>query len=374
MTAVGGQQGNGQATLTEQQSRGELVINPVDGASLSDLPRLEPRGIRRSAGEPHSTPPQVNLGGIVADLLEQDQAIQAIVEAASTGSDEVLGVVSVNLDHVHHFAGSQPFQARENKSRLTTPPLAQHLRWLSLLDGAPLVRQASRLTGRRWPRLAGSDLIEPILDVAEVNGLSIGFLGGSPSAHAALAPVISKRWPNLHVAGYWAPDRAELAAPAASQALTEQIAGAEVTILIVCLGKPRQEEWIAEHGYASGAKVCLAFGAVVDFLAGRISRAPQWMANHGFEWAWRLLREPRRLGRRYLLQGPKSYLVVQRNSKVLYPSTVFNARAEPMGIDLRPVENSGSGRKRKCMRPYCHADSARNIEALGESLPGQLAD
>jgi exopolysaccharide biosynthesis WecB/TagA/CpsF family protein len=116
--------------------------------------------------------------------------------------------------------------------------------------------------------------------------------------------------------------------------MTEQIAGAEVTILIVCLGKPRQEEWIAEHGYASGAKVCLAFGAVVDFLAGRISRAPQWMANHGLEWAWRLLREPRRLSRRYLIQGPKAYLAVQRNSEVLYTSTVFNAQAEPMGMDL----------------------------------------
>jgi N-acetylglucosaminyldiphosphoundecaprenol N-acetyl-beta-D-mannosaminyltransferase len=299
------------------------MINPVDGASRSNLPRLEPRGIRRSADEPHSTPPQVNLGGIVADLLEQDQAIQAIVEAASTGSDEVLGVVSVNLDHIHHFAGSQHFQARENESRLTTPPLAQHLRWLHLLDGAPLVRQASRLTGRKWPRLAGSDLIEPILDVAEANGLSIGFLGGLSSAHAALAPVISKRWPNLSVTGYWAPERAELADTAAAQALTEQIAGAEVTILIVCLGKPRQEEWIAEYGYASGAKVCLAFGAVVDFLAGRISRAPQWMAIHGFEWAWRLVREPRRLARRYVIQGPPAYMALQRNSAVISGSTVF---------------------------------------------------
>jgi N-acetylglucosaminyldiphosphoundecaprenol N-acetyl-beta-D-mannosaminyltransferase len=90
-----------------------------------------------------------------------------------------------------------------------------------------------------------------------------------------------------------------------------------VTILVVCLGKPRQEEWIAEHGYASGAKVCLAFGAAVDFLAGRVSRAPQWMANYGFEWAWGLVREPRRLDRRYLLQGPKAYLAVHCVAEIL---------------------------------------------------------
>jgi exopolysaccharide biosynthesis WecB/TagA/CpsF family protein len=254
-----------------------------------------------------------------------------IIEAARIGSDEVLGVVSVNLDHVHHFAGSQHFQAGQGTSRFSRPSV-QHLRWLNLLDGAPLVRRASQLTGREWPRLAGSDLIEPILDLAESNALSVGFLGGSSSTHAALAPVMSKRWPNLRVGGYWAPDRAELADGAAAQALTEEIAGAGVTILIVCLGKPRQEEWIAEHGYASGAKVCLAFGAVVDFLAGRVSRAPEWMANHGFEWAWRLLREPRRLGRRYLLQGPKAYMMVHRNSKVFHTPTDFNDPFKSMGV------------------------------------------
>jgi exopolysaccharide biosynthesis WecB/TagA/CpsF family protein len=251
---------------------------------------------------------RISLAGIVTDLLERDQAVEVIIDAARSQSDEVLGVVSANLDHVHHFARNQRLQVSREAGTPGT------VRWLNLLDGAPLVWRARRLTGRQWPRLAGSDLIEPILDAAEFNSLSIGFLGGSAATHADLATVMSRRWPNLHVAGYWAPERADLTAAPASKTLRSQIAQAQVTILIVCLGKPRQEEWIAEHGYASGAKVCLGFGAVADFLAGRIPRAPRWMANHGLEWAWRLLREPRRLARRYLIQGPPAYWSLQRNS------------------------------------------------------------
>jgi len=260
-------------------------------------------------------PPQINLAGIVTDLLEQDQAIKVIIDAACGRSDEVLGVVSVNLDHIHHFAKIQHLQPRQSSSLYT--PVAEHLRWLNLIDGAPLARRASQVTGRRWPRLAGSDLIEPIFDAAEAKGLSVGFVGGSAKAHTELAPIMSKRWRNLRVVGFWAPDRTELTDPATARILTSEIAQADVDILVVCLGKPRQENWIADHGYASGAKVCLAFGAVVDFLAEGIPRAPRWIADNGLEWAWRLLREPRRLARRYLIQGPPAYLALQRDSHVI---------------------------------------------------------
>ena len=297
-----------------------------------------------------------------------------IIDAARGGSDEVLGVVSINLDHVHHFAGKQHLEKDQRPSDCNTPA-AQDVRWLNLLDGAPLVRRASQLTGHRWPRLAGSDLIEPVLDAAEVSRLSVGFLGGSSQTHAALASVMLKRWPNLRVAGYWAPKRADLTDTAASKALTEEIARAEVTILFVCLGKPRQEEWIAEHGYASGARVCLAFGAAVDFLAGRVARAPRLIANHGLEWAWRLLREPRRLARRYLIQGPRAYLALQRNSKVISKPAVFHNGSESIERSLLANQEFRG--------PEGHADvcalvvtynSAKYLGPLVESLRRQLAD
>ena len=266
---------------------------------------------------------------------------------------------------------SNPVRRRAN----TAPEAPQHVRWLNLLDGAPLAKRAGQLTGRQWPRLAGSDLIEPILDAAEINGLSVGFVGGSAAIHADLATNMSKRWPNLRVGGYWAPDRADLTNLAAAEALTRKIARADVAILVVCLGKPRQEQWIADHGYASGAKVCLAFGAVVDFLAERIARAPRWIASHGLEWAWRLLREPRRLARRYLVQGPAAYLALQRNSGMI-GSTPISKHAT-VSSEYQFLAN------RRFQGPDGHADvcalvvtynSATYIDELVESLRRQLAD
>ncbi len=90
-----------------------------------------------------------------------------------------------------------------------------------------------------------------------------------------------------------------------------------MNVLVVCLGKPRQEHWIEQYGPLTGAQVLLAFGAVVDFLSGRIRRAPRWVADHGFEWAWRLGLEPRRLARRYLVRGPVEYLALRRTPTTL---------------------------------------------------------
>jgi N-acetylglucosaminyldiphosphoundecaprenol N-acetyl-beta-D-mannosaminyltransferase len=297
------------------------VIISVDQALPKKLHKTPVIGSQGNAGRLRYPALQVNLAGVVTDLLRRNDALEVIIDAARGGSDEVLGVASINLDHIHHFGNGKHFRSGRMPNQYG-PRTPQHVRWLNLLDGAPLAKRAGQLTGRQWPRLAGSDLIEPILDAAETNGLSVGFVGGSAATHADLATNISKRWPNLHVGGYWAPDRADLTNIAAAEVLTSEIARTDVAILVVCLGKPRQEQWIADHGYASGAKVCLAFGAVVDFLAERITRAPRWIASHGLEWAWRLLREPRRLARRYLVQGPSAYLALQRNSAMIQTTPI----------------------------------------------------
>lgn len=211
------------------------------------------------------------------------------------------------------------------------------MEWLTLLDGAPLVARANTLTGRRWPRLAGSDLIGPILDGAAQEGLTVGFLGGAATTHIRLREVLASTRPGLRVAGWWAPERAELADPGASLRIAAEIRRAGIDILIIGLGKPRQELWIAEYGDATGAQVLLAFGAVVDFLAGRVRRAPAWASEHGLEWAWRLALEPRRLARRYLVQGPPAYLDLRRYS------TPAVSSGPVLAVPL-PPPSAGAGR------------------------------
>lgn len=249
---------------------------------------------------------RIRIGGCPVDLMQRTDAVAAIADRWSAGLTP-LGVVSLNLDHIHHFGDGGAWQGV-----LDDHDDARSVTWLHLLDGQPLVHRAEHLTGRHWPRLAGSDLIDEVLDEAERRGARVGILGGSPETHNLLRKAFAATRPRMAVSGWWAPDRSELQDPARSRAIASEVAAAHTDVLVVGLGKPRQELWIAEHGLWTGASTLLAFGAVVDFLAGRVPRAPEWMSEHALEWAYRLAREPRRLSRRYLVQGPPAYLQLRR--------------------------------------------------------------
>lgn len=252
--------------------------------------------------------PSIDIDGTPVHIVDAEDARGIIADASERVSDRPLAVVSINLDHVHHFGGSR-LAAR----RISPAPVSEDLEWLNLVDGAPIAKQARRVTGIPCPKLSGSDLIDPVLDDAAEQGLSVGVIGGMPDVTASLRARFEKDWSRIRFAGHWTPTREELSSPNGAARIAAQMRDAGVDIVLVCLGKPRQEKWIAEHGAATGAGVLLAFGAVVDFLAGRVSRAPAWISNAGMEWAWRLMLEPKRLARRYLLEGPPAYLAVRRS-------------------------------------------------------------
>jgi exopolysaccharide biosynthesis WecB/TagA/CpsF family protein len=237
------------------------------------------------------------LGGVLVDLLRHDEVVEAVGDRLDGGPRVPLAIGSANLDHVHHFG-------RGGRSAPEIDVTGRSPEWLILLDGAPMVRRAVSLTGQSWPLLAGSDLLPMLLDTAQATGSRVGFLGGNAQMHDIVRPVLADRYPDLAVAGFWAPHRTDLADGDAAARLAESVRGARVDLLVVGLGKPRQERWIQRHAGASGARVLLAFGAATDFLAGTASRAPHWVRRARVEWLYRLSREPRRLARRYCVQGP----------------------------------------------------------------------
>jgi exopolysaccharide biosynthesis WecB/TagA/CpsF family protein len=255
------------------------------------------------------SPDRVLLGGAVVHLRSREDVLGTIhARIGGDRADRPLAVASANIDHIHHFGGRHRLSDAE-------------LDWLVLLDGVPLVRRAHALTGRRWPQLAGSDLLPDLLALADEHGARVGFLGGTPAGHTALRQALAQRMPGLKVAGAWAPTRAELADPSGAAGVADAIAIAGVDLLVVGLGKPRQELWIQRHAVATGARVLLAFGAAADFLAGTATRAPEWIRRAGGEWAYRLAREPRRLGRRYLLQGPPALWRLRTRSRAVGPGS-----------------------------------------------------
>lgn len=300
---------------------------------------------------------QVDLVGVIVDLLDLEDALDRVTERASKpvqigGIDQPpLSVVSANLDHIAQFGRlGRWYDTLDYALGLpaASGETAVHhgdgnADWLVLLDGAPLVAEATRLTGKPWPRLAGSDIIGPLLDRAEKEGLSVGFLGGSYVVQRILSRTVTRNRPHLKVSGFWAPDRKDLVNHEASLHLAESIRASHTQILVVGLGKPRQELWMAKYGPETGANVLLAFGAVVDFLAGSAQRAPQWASDNGLEWAWRLALEPRRLARRYLVDDPPSLLRLRRESHLIAskpPTPVEGAGFET--IQTHPALNAST--------------------------------
>ncbi|GAB4047206.1 WecB/TagA/CpsF family glycosyltransferase [Catellatospora paridis] len=246
---------------------------------------------------------RVVLGGTTVDLLNTDELMAAVSRAVAADLPRPLAIASANIDHIHHFSAPRDLDRS-----------ASEVEWLVLLDGVPLVRRASRLSGRAEAKLSGSDILPRVVEFAERVGATVGFLGGMPAMHERLSLALADQHPTLKVVGQWSPSRDIVDDLGASAALADEIRVAGPEILVVGLGKPRQERWIAQHGAATGARVILAFGAAADFLAGTVGRAPEWVAAMGAEWAYRLLREPRRLARRYLVQGPPAWWKLRTKS------------------------------------------------------------
>lgn len=164
-------------------------------------------------------------------------------------------------------------------------------------DGAG-VDLAARLEGTRLTaNLNGTDLFDPLCAAMAKAGLSLYLLGGRPGVAQGAAERAVATHPDLKIAGF----QSGYFAPNAETALVESINASGADIVMVALGVPDQDVWLARVGPRLTAPVTLGVGGLLDFVSGRIPRAPKWMRRSGLEWAYRLWREPRRLWRRYVL-------------------------------------------------------------------------
>jgi N-acetylglucosaminyldiphosphoundecaprenol N-acetyl-beta-D-mannosaminyltransferase len=173
---------------------------------------------------------------------------------------------------------------------------------LVLVDGQPLL-WASRLLRTGLPeKISGADLVPRLLERAGRRGLRAYFLGGAPGV-AAEAAEIARRRHGACIAGVDSPVVAR-SGEAAPEVL-DRIREARPHLLFVALGAPKQELFIDRYRSELASTVCFGIGASLDFLAGRVRRAPAWVSRAGCEWLFRLSQDPKRLARRYLLDDPR---------------------------------------------------------------------
>ncbi|WP_221585061.1 WecB/TagA/CpsF family glycosyltransferase [Microbacterium sp. G2-8] len=165
-------------------------------------------------------------------------------------------------------------------------------------DGKSVVWAGSLLGGSVPERVATTDLAEPVLRAAADADLPVYFFGGAEGVAARAAEKMVEHVPGLRIRtshGFVADDDVP--------ALLDDIRAHDTRILFVGLGDPLQERWVQAHRDEL-PPVVLTCGGLFDWLSGAHRRAPRWMMQAGLEWAWRLLIEPRRLARRYLLGNP----------------------------------------------------------------------
>lgn len=177
-------------------------------------------------------------------------------------------------------------------------------------DGYPLVwlgRWRGFLNVRR--RVYGPELMEVFCEQTMAKNYRHFFCGGAPGVAQDLAEEFADRYPGLVVAGTYCPPFRESTAQEESQMLAA-IEQARPDIVWVGLGTPKQERWMFKYRELLKAPVLVGVGAAFDFHTGRVPQAPVWMREHGLEWLFRLAQEPRRLWRRYLVNGTEFVLML----------------------------------------------------------------
>lgn len=229
--------------------------------------------------------PRGDVLGTLIDCIDADQAVELVRKWALRRESGY--VCHCNAHSVVTARHDDAFREILNEADLVTP------------DGSS-VAWLLRKTG--WPqqsRVAGPDLMWNLLDVAQRDGTAVYFFGSTTNTLDKLTTRVRARFPTLRIAGWYSPPFLA-PTPDEDRAHIALLNGSGARIVFIGLGCPKQERWMAAHRDQVSA-VMIGVGAAFDYHAGVLKRAPSWMRSSGLEWLHRLVSEPRRLGRRYVV-------------------------------------------------------------------------
>lgn len=248
-----------------------------------------------------SRPEGVRLRDIAFDRVTEAQAVEYITTHAQHGRGG--WVITSNLDHLLRAGRDQTFRSMLDQADLV------------VADGAPLI-WASKAQGTPLPeRVAGSSLVWTLSEALAQRGLKLFLLGGDPGTAEASSSVLMQRYPGLQVVGHYCPPMGFEHDLGEMTRIREVLHESQADVVYVALGSPKQEKLIqtlrggpvgdeSQDGQAVLPDAWwMGVGISLSFICGQVQRAPVWMQRCGLEWAHRLVQEPRRLIRRYLVDG-----------------------------------------------------------------------
>ncbi|HQT25684.1 MAG TPA: WecB/TagA/CpsF family glycosyltransferase [Burkholderiales bacterium] len=246
-----------------------------------------------------SNEPMISMFGLDYCACTLEKAAQLIIEAAEARKKGL--VVTPNVDHV--------MTMQEDVEMLELYRLAMY----RFADGMPLVWFSRFFRGKGLPeRVAGSDLLPAVARITATRGLKLFLLGGLPGVAEQAAIRLAQQNPSLSVAGTYSPPFGFEKDELESKRIVKMVNDSGADILFIGVGAPKQEKWAAKYMDKLDVGPILGVGAAFDFAAGAVKRAPVWLQRIGMEWLWRLLQEPGRLWRRYILKDSQFILLVMR--------------------------------------------------------------
>ncbi len=275
----------GIAYENEFQCDREYYYRQTPGSGLT----LAARGLLSNAlrgGRELPAPEQLNVLDVRISNISMESAIAWCVERIEAGAPTQLAFV--NPDCLNQAYSNAEYRRVLHRAERVLP------------DGIGL-QLAARMLGKRMAaNVNGTDLFPRLCARLAETGHSIFLLGARDGIAAAAAKEMQRRFPELQVAGshhgYFGEQD--------ESAVIEAINASGADVLLVAMGAPRQECWLARNADALQPVLRMGVGGLFDFYSGRIPRAPLWMREIGMEWVWRLVQEPTRMWRRYVIGNP----------------------------------------------------------------------
>jgi N-acetylglucosaminyldiphosphoundecaprenol N-acetyl-beta-D-mannosaminyltransferase len=231
---------------------------------------------------------RVGILGVPIDVLHPEEILTSIDRAVATATPSVYAYTNIHtINMAYRHPGLQTFL---NSAEL------------NILDGKGVQLGGWLLGVRTGPALGITRLIWDILAHCEQNGLGIFLLGSTEETLSTAIRNLQARFPRLHIAGrhhgYFHEDRD------GSTRVIREISVVRPAIVFVGFGTPLQEEWVANNRTSLAAPVTMLVGGCIEIIAGKLHAAPVWVVRIGLEWLYRLLQEPQRLWRRYVIGIP----------------------------------------------------------------------
>ena len=238
---------------------------------------------------------RVNILGVDVDAVTMAEAVNVVRRAMDTRAGVM--VATANAEMLMRATHDEELRHILNASALVVP------------DGAGTVWAARHLGHAMPERVAGYDLAQELLRCAPAEGRRVYFFGSAPGVAEKAKAKAEQLYPGIEIVGV----RNGFFSPADNASIIAEIRAARPDLLLVALGVPKQEKWIAAHLAELDVPVAIGVGGTLDVMAGVMKRAPHWMQRAKLEWLFRGLMQPKRAGR--LLALPKFVLKVHASRK-----------------------------------------------------------